>query len=298
MLQRIMTYHALVLSLLAATGLTAADGLELPESIVQDLDTGALYCSNVGGNQPTLEAVVAKDGNGFISKLTITGGVETLKLIPQPGEPPLNGPKGLCIIGTILWVTDIDRVVAYDLETSKQISEFSLVDKNVTFANDLVEIDGDLLVTDTAGDQVLQLNGADRGTITGAEVIEKGIFGGANGITADGKGTIYLATYPVGTMPKAGGMVRAFKFGESLDNRSKLGFAVGQWDGLTVAPDGTVYASDWTSAGIWKLAPGGKPEQIAKDLQGPADFCLLKDGSALLVPEMGASKITVVSLAK
>lgn len=291
-----MSYHALALSLTAIAGLAAADSLELPESIIQDPDTGAIYCSNVGGTTPTLESVVAKDGNGFISKLKADGSVETLKYIPQEGEPALNGPKGLCVVGTILWVTDIDRVVGYDLETGKQISEFSLAEKNVTFANDLVEIEGDLLLTDTAGDQVLQLKGADRGTITGAEVIDKGIFGGANGITTDGKGSIYLATYPVGTMPAAGGMVRAFKFGESLDNRSKLGFAVGQWDGVVVGADGTVYASDWTSGGVWKLAPGGKPEQLAKGMQGPADFCLLKDGSALLVPEMGASKVTVVPL--
>jgi DNA-binding beta-propeller fold protein YncE len=291
-----MLQRLIALSLAGAAGLAAADGLELPESIVQDADTGTLYCSNVGGAQATLEAVVAKDGNGFISRLKPDGTVDTLKFIPQAGDPALNGPKGLCIIGTLLWVADIDRVVAYDLENGKQVSEFSLADKNVTFANDLVEVDGDLLLTDTAGDQVLQLKGADRGTITAAEVIEKGVFGGANGIATDGKGAIYLATYPVGTMPKAGGMVRAFKFGESLDNRSKLGFAVGQWDGVAVAPDGTVYASDWTSGGLWKLAPGGKPEQIAKDLQGPADFCLLKDGSAILVPEMGASKITTVKL--
>lgn len=291
-----MTYHALALSCTLIAGLAAADGLELPESIVQDPDTGTLYCSNVGGSEATLDAVAAKDGNGFISRLNADGSVETLKLIPQAGDPPLNGPKGLCIIGTLLWVADIDRVVAYDLETGKQFSEYSLVEKKVIFANDLSEIEGKLLVTDTAGDQILQLKGADRGTITGAEVIEKGVFGGANGITTDGQGTIYLATFPIGEMLKAGGLVRAFTFGESLAKRSKLGFAAGQWDGVAVAADGTVYASDWNTSGIWKLAPGGQPEQIAKDLQGPADFCLLKDGSALLVPEMGASRITVVPL--
>ena len=237
-----------------------------------------------------------KDGNGFISKLKPDGSVEVLKYLPQEGEPALNGPKGMAIIGTVLWVTDIDRVVAYDLDTGKQMSSFDLTDKNVTFANDLVEIDGSLLLTDTAGDQVLQLAGADRGTITGAEVIDKGIFGGANGIAVDGKGTIYLATYPVGTMLKEGGMVRKFTFGESLDKRSKLPFAVGTWDGIAVAPDGTVYATDWTSAGVWKLTVGGQPEQIAKDLKGPADLCLLKDGSALLVPQMGGNVVTAVAL--
>ena len=291
-----MRLIATVLTAALATAACAADGLQLPESVVQDHETGIIYCSNVGGTQATLEAVVQKDGNGFISKLKPDGSVEVLKYLPQEGEPALNGPKGMAIIGTVLWVTDIDRVVAYDLDTGKQMSSFDLTDKNVTFANDLVEIDGSLLLTDTAGDQVLQLAGADRGTITGAEVIDKGIFGGANGIAVDGKGTIYLATYPVGTMLKEGGMVRKFTFGESLDKRSKLPFAVGTWDGIAVAPDGTVYATDWTSAGVWKLAVGGQPEQIAKDLKGPADLCLLKDGSALLVPQMGGNVVTAVAL--
>jgi len=290
------TVLATVLAAALASTAYAADGLQLPESVVQDHDTGIIYCSNVGGTQATLEAVVEKDGNGFISKLKPDGSVEVLKFLPQEGDPALNGPKGMAIIGTILWVTDIDRVVAYDLDSGKQISSFDLADKNVTFANDVVEIDGSLLLTDTAGDQVLQLSGADRGTITGAEVIDKGIFGGANGIAVDGKGTIYLATYPVGTMPKEGGMVRKFTFGESLDKRSKMPFAVGAWDGVAVGPDGTIYATDWTSAGVWKLTQGGKPEQIAKDMKGPADLCLLKDGSALLVPQMGGNVVTAVPL--
>jgi len=291
-----MLYRSIVISLTVLAGLVAADGLELPESIVQDPESGTLYCSNIGGNQATLEAVVAKDGNGFISKLKPDGSVETLKFIPVAGDPPLNGPKGLAIIGSILWVADIDRVVAYDLENGKQVSEFSLVEQNVTFANDLCEIDGNLLLSDTAGDQVLELKGADRGKITSAEIIDKGIFGGANGIATNGKGTIYLATYPVGNMPKEGGMVRSFTYGESLDKRRKLGFPIGQWDGVAVAADGTVYASDWNSKGVWKMAPDGKVTQIAKDLEGPADICLLKDESAILVPELAASKITVVKL--
>lgn len=287
-----------LLVLVVATGSAAAEGLELPESVVQDPETGVIYCSNVGGTKATLDAVVEKDGNGFISTLKPDGSVDVLRFLPKEGDPALNGPKGMAIVGTILWVTDIDRVVAYDLDGGKQLSSFSLVDKNVTFANDLVEVEGALLLTDTAGDQVLQLSGADRGTITGVEVIDKGIFGGANGITVDAKGAIYLATYPVGTMPKDGGMVRRFSFGQSLDQRSKLGFAVGAWDGVAVTADGTVYASDWTSGGVWKLAPGGQPEQIASNLKGPADLCLLKDGSALLVPQMGANVVTPVPLTR
>jgi sugar lactone lactonase YvrE len=279
-----------------ASAAAAAEGFELPESVVQDQETGAIYCSNVGGTEATLDAVVKKDGNGFISRISATGAIEVRKWLPHAEDPALDGPKGMAIVGTILWVADIDRVVGYDLDSGRQLSSFDLTDKNVTFANDLVEIDGTLLLTDTAGDQVLQLAGADRGTITGVEIIEKGIFGGANGIAVDGKGMLYLATYPVGTMPAAGGMVRRFTYGGSMDQRSRLPFAVGAWDGVAVAGDGTVYASDWTSAGVWKLAPGGEPEQIAKDMKGPADLCLLRDGSALLVPQMGGGTVTLVPL--
>ena len=42
-------------------------GLAQPESVVEDPATGVIYVSNING------AVMQKDGNGFISRLTADG---------------------------------------------------------------------------------------------------------------------------------------------------------------------------------------------------------------------------------
>jgi len=49
------------------------DKLKVPESVFYSNDDNLLYVSNINGN-PT-----AKDGNGFISKLSLSGEIKKLK---------------------------------------------------------------------------------------------------------------------------------------------------------------------------------------------------------------------------
>ena len=58
-----------------------------PESVVQDPATGALYVSNIAG------AIMQKDGNGFIAKLSADG-----KLIEREWVKGLNAPTGLAVL--------------------------------------------------------------------------------------------------------------------------------------------------------------------------------------------------------
>ena len=136
--------------------------------------------------------------------------------------------------------------------------------------------------------------GAERGRISEAEVLgAKGLFGGANGLAAVGT-TAYLASFPITNMEKGEDFVRKFTLGEDMSENTKLPLPGGLWDGLAIGADGTVYATDWRSKGVWSVAPGAKTAtQITKDMNGPADLCVLADG-ALLVPEMMAGKVTRV----
>ena len=68
-------------------------GLANPELVVRDPLTGALYVSNVNG------AVMQKDGNGFISKLTSDGKIsvrEWVKGLERSGGPRAARPHPLC----------------------------------------------------------------------------------------------------------------------------------------------------------------------------------------------------------
>ncbi|HYE06311.1 MAG TPA: hypothetical protein VEL07_12430 [Planctomycetota bacterium] len=270
----------------------AGGGLELPESVIQDPDSGLIWCANVGGKADAPDAFAAKDGNGFISRLNPDGTVAELRALPKPGGEPLNGPKGMAVLGGALWVADIDRVVCYELESGTQLQSFDLTEQKVAFANDLVFVDDMLLLSDTIGDQLIVLHGAERGQITEAEVLgAKGLFGGANGLAAIGA-TAYLASFPLTNMEKGEDFVRKFTLGEDMSENTRTPLPGGLWDGLALGADGTLYATDWRSKGVWAVAPGAKEaKQISKDMNGPADLCVLNDG-ALLVPEMLANKVT------
>src|SRR3990172_1540484 len=71
-------------------------GLEAPESALPDPEAGVVYVSSVGG------ASGDKDGNGFISKVSLDGKKVSLKRAAG-----LDAPKGLARAGERLYVADI-----------------------------------------------------------------------------------------------------------------------------------------------------------------------------------------------
>ncbi|HMP29698.1 MAG TPA: hypothetical protein PKD85_08855, partial [Saprospiraceae bacterium] len=78
---------------------------DTPESVLVDQKHKCIYVANIGGNQPW-----AKDGNGFISKLTLDG-----KMIKKNWVSGLHAPKGMAIVDHTLYVADVDRIVAIDM---------------------------------------------------------------------------------------------------------------------------------------------------------------------------------------
>jgi sugar lactone lactonase YvrE len=80
--------------------------LRIPESVVYDETRKILYVSNINGKSGE------KDGQGFISKVSLDGKIKALKWVTG-----LNAPKGSAIYQDKLYVSDIDHVVEIDLNT-------------------------------------------------------------------------------------------------------------------------------------------------------------------------------------
>ena len=118
-----------------------------PESALYDAERNQIYVSNING-KPTV-----KDGNGFISILDTTGRVRKLKWVGG-----MNAPKGMARIDSLLYVTDIDRIVIIDITHDKIIK---IVDvEGATFLNDIEPISKDkLIVSDTRMNHLLEFDG-------------------------------------------------------------------------------------------------------------------------------------------
>lgn len=97
---------------------------ELPESALYDADAGVLYVSNIKGQ------FLAKDNNGYISKLAPDGSVVDLHWVDG-----LDNPQGLALYEGKLYVADIDCVVKIDVVTG--VVEHTFEVEGATFINDV-----------------------------------------------------------------------------------------------------------------------------------------------------------------
>lgn len=117
---------------------TTKGQLQIPESVIYHEAGSSLYVSNINGKPSE------KNGQGFISKLSLEGEVINLKWAVG-----LDAPKGMAIVGDSLFVTDIDKLVEIALPTGKIIKNYPASDAG--FLNDVAaDSAGNLYVSDSS----------------------------------------------------------------------------------------------------------------------------------------------------
>lgn len=99
--------------------------LKVPESVIVDSLKDQLYVANINGKP------LDKDGNGFISILSMDGKVKNLHFVKG-----FNAPKGMAILDRKLFVSDIDTLRVVDLNSGKIIKNYKI--DNALFLNDVV----------------------------------------------------------------------------------------------------------------------------------------------------------------
>jgi hypothetical protein len=117
------------------------------ESVLYDEDQDILYVSNING-QPD-----AKDGNGFISKVSLDGKVTDQYWV----KGNLDAPKGMGLAKGMLYVADITRVHEIDTKTGKITHTYPVA--GAVFLNDIAVDNDKVYISDSRGGAIYLIQG-------------------------------------------------------------------------------------------------------------------------------------------
>lgn len=256
-------------------------GFKTPESVLPVAGEGFAYVSNVAG-QPT-----DKDGNGFISKISLSDG----KLLELEWVKGLDGPKGMALSGGKLYVSDIDKLVEIDPATGKVLTKYEA--PGATFLNDVTaDANGNVYVSDSSTSTIWRLSGGK---------LEKWIEGPElkfpNGLTAQGDKLIVAAWGPPGTSAQKSEPANLLEVSIADKKVSNLGDGapVGNLDGIE--PEGDDFlVSDWVAGKVFRIARSGKADVLLSLVQGTADIGYVPKQKLLLVPLMMSDKVIAYKL--
>jgi hypothetical protein len=278
----------LVLSLLLSTAALAAPkllweakDLEQPESVVLDPATGTLLVSNIVG------AIMQKDGNGYIAKLGLDGGIVTKQWVKG-----LNAPTGMALHDRTLYVADVDQLVEINAASGEILKRYDA--KGAVFLNDVVvDEDGTVYLSDTPMNTIWRLkDGAFEPWLA------NDALNGPNGLLVQGKKLI-VASF--GKLPDQGqSQELGALLSVDLEDQSigKVGNAqpFGNLDGLQLLQPNVYLVTDWAAGALYRVDAKGKPERLLKLGKGSADFIYLPDKKLALIPIMLSNSLVAYTL--
>ena len=108
------------------------EGLSQPEALSFDPAQSVYFVSNINGSP------AVKDGNGFISRITADGVMDSLHFI-QGGRNgvQLDAPMGSRVQGDTLWVLDVDKLRGFNTHTRRAYHHRRSPPLKALFLNDL-----------------------------------------------------------------------------------------------------------------------------------------------------------------
>jgi hypothetical protein len=247
----------------ATAGPSRVEGFEAPESAKYDADLDVWYVANIDGSP------LAKDGNGYISRLKGDGTVDSLKfIVGGVNGVKLDGPKGMALQGDTLWVADITNLRAFNRKTGAPVASVAV--KGAKFLNDVAVGDDGIYVTDTgleAAKSGLGHPGPDRIYRIGPKhevtiAIQSDSLAGPNGITWDGAGHRFIV------VPFMGKTIVAWTPGSKA--LQPLGVTKGQLDGVELLGSRLLFTS-WADSSL-DLLDHGTVTPVSAGLPSPADI--------------------------
>jgi hypothetical protein len=254
-----------------------------PESAYYDATSNAIFVSSINGD------VLAKDGNGYISRLAADG-----KVVNAKWATGLNAPKGLRSVGGTLWVTDIDEVVGIEI-ASGRITAHVKID-GAKFLNDLATApDGTVYASDSQTFRIYAVkDGNPSMFVEIAEPIET-----PNGVLVDGNRLI------VGTMgapgargaqnPPSGGRLIAF----DLRTKARTEITpqpIGGIDGIESDGRGGFLVTDVFGMRLLHVSASGTARTLLQFTAAGADFGYIASRKVAVVPFLFGNSVAAYDL--
>lgn len=267
---------------------TVVTGFDRPESAQHDRVGDVYLVSNISGH------AVAKDDNGFVSRVAPDGRVLDLKWID--GADPavtLHGPKGIRIVGNTVYVADIDTVRLFDRRTGRPTGQVEL--PGTTFLNDLAaDPAGNVYVSDTS--RVYRDGQPVRAWQDAVYRIDRRLR-----VTRFAFGTDL--NQPNGLVWTARGLYAVSLTGNELYRLDRAGtkrdvvrLPGSALDGLEVDAGGLLASSNDT-ASVYRVDRRGRVSTPLTGLVAPAaDFSLDRQRRRLLVPMVAANRLELRDL--
>jgi sugar lactone lactonase YvrE len=273
----------------AAAGMFKKSGetgdLKGPESARYDPDLDVWFVANINGDP------LAKDNNGFISRLDAEGKVDSLKFIAGGKKGvTLNGPKGLAIVGDTLWVADIDAVRGFNKRTGAPVATVNLAGR-AKFLNDVAAGPDGIYITDSGfgqdakgqfthpgPDRIYRVGSGHKATVA----LQSDSLAAPNGITWIASQSHFVI------VPFAGTSIEEWAPGEKAPK--SIGTGPGQQDGVESLADGRLLVSSWTDSSLFVL-DSGRAVTVAKPVPSPADIGIDTKRNRVAVPLLMENRV-------
>lgn len=277
------SYHQLLLLLVlvlgpaSLSGAAQITGLESPNSFVGDPSGREYFISNINGEPE------ARDNNGFITKLNAEGKVTDRKFI-QGGvaDVLLHAPKGMALVGPILYIADLDQLKGFDKTSGKLIVTVSFSTSShppVSLTDVTAAPSGLLYVSDQAANSIYRIDPSTDYRID--LLIHDERLAGPAGIA------IHPRTNHLIVVSREKGKILDITPDGQLTELESNGFFTGRFQNLSgVDFDqwGNMYVSDITTGKIWRMTRDHRFQVIAEYLPAPADIGIDRVNNLILVP--------------
>ena len=245
-------------------------GFSTPESVRYDPEADVYLVANINGSPS------AKDGNGFISRVSPAGELIDLKWIDGATDGvTLNAPKGMALTSAGLYVADIDAVRLFDRDTGEFLNEFPIQD--AVFLNDVAADEAEVIYVSDTGSGSLHSIAPD-GTVNA--VMPNGSIQGPNGV-AVWEGDVYVTS---------GSGVFAVEDDTLVET---FGVPQGSLDGLVFLDGENILVSSWSAGAVYHVNVGGDAVEVVSGVTSPADIGFDPVRGYILIPLFNGNGLDV-----